>query len=201
MLVMFVAALAAGAAPPASADVPPKYEAAWTACRNEKLDFSSEGISAEFKGCEALIAAGSDVDNEIKAVAHTNRGMLMAQFSYLATARDELDTAIKLNPKLAPAYYNRGLLRERTGEADGAIADYSAAIAILPKMIEAYVNRGIIYAGAGKRDLALADFTRVIELEPGNADNYENRAHLLRDMGRGPEADADEAKAKQLAKK
>src|SRR4051812_15666607 len=133
MLVMLVAALAADVAPPASADVSAKYQAAWTACRNEKLDFSQEGVDAEMKGCEALIGAGSEVDNEIKAVAHTNRGMLMAQASFLATARDELDTAIKLNPKLAPAYYNRAMIHAAREEMDLALADYGSAIALNPK--------------------------------------------------------------------
>jgi tetratricopeptide (TPR) repeat protein len=193
---MLLAVLAADPAPAVSGDVPPNREADWRLCRNEKGDISS---SDELKGCEALIAA-DDVDNEIKAIAHANRGMLMAHTAFQMTAKDELDEAIKLNPKLAPAYYNRALLLAATGDPQSAVTDYSAAISILPTMVEAYINRGIIYAESGQSELALADFTKAIQLEPGSADLYQNRAALLRHMGRAAEAEADDAKAKQLAK-
>jgi len=195
-LLFFVAVLAGDSAPATSGDVPAKYEAAWAACRNENLKGS---FNHEMTGCGALIAA-EEVDNEIKAIAHANRGMLMAQAGLLVTAKSELDEAIKLNPKLAPAYYNRGMVFEATAHAKAAIADYSAAITALPTMVEAYINRGIIYAQSGQSDLALADFNKAIELEPGSEDLYENRAQLLREMGRSAEADADLAKAKLLMK-
>jgi tetratricopeptide (TPR) repeat protein len=182
-----------------SSDVPAHHQAAWIACRNEKLDFSLESLGNEMEGCEALIAA-DDVDDEIKAIAHSNRGMLMAHASFLVTAKDELDRAIKLNPKLAPAYYNRAMVFEATGDRKGAIADYSTAIEINPKMVEAYINRGIARAKAEESVLALADFNKAIELEPGSVDLYENRAHLLRAMGRVKEAEADLVKVKELAK-
>jgi tetratricopeptide (TPR) repeat protein len=180
-------------------EVPAHLQAAWVACRNEKLDFSSEGFANEIEGCEALIKA-KDVDSEVKAIAHTNRGMLMAQASFLVTAKDELDEAVELNPKLAPAYYNRALVLEATGDPKGAIADYSAAIEINPKMAEAFINRGIARAKIGDLAPALADFNKAIELEPTDADLYENRAHLLHQMGRQNEAEADMVKAKDLAK-
>ena len=195
-VLLLIAALAADPQPALSGDVPASQEVNWTLCRNEKLNMSLE---QELKGCEALIAA-EDVDNEIKAIAHANRGMLMGQMSFFETAKSELDEAIRLNPKLAPAYYNRALIFAATGDPKSAAADYSSAISILPKMIEAYVNRGIIYAESGQSEQALADFSKVIELEPGNAENYENRAQLLRQMGRTVEADADDAKARELAK-
>ena len=201
MLALFVASLAAAQAQASSNDVPAKYQAAWDACRNEKLDFSREGVGAELKGCSDLIAATDLNDNEIKAIAHTNRGMLNGQANRFDVAKSEFDEAIKLNPKLAPALYNRALLFSTMGDTKAAVADYTAAISALPKMVEAYINRGIIFAQSGQLDLALADFSKAIELEPGSADNYENRAHLLRDMGRTADADADEAKARQLMKK
>ena len=180
----------------ASGDVPAKYEPAWTACRNETLKLSADD---EMAGCETLIAAGNDVDNEIKAIAHANRGMLMAQFSYLATAKDELDAAIKLNPKLAPAYYNRAMIHAAEGEMDLAVTDYSSAVALNPKMVEAFVNRAIIYAESGKTDLAIADFTKVIELEPNVADGYANRGIALARSGQLEAALADFNKAIAVA--
>ena len=193
---MLLAALIADPRPTASGDVPTAQEANWTLCRNEKGTIS---VGDEIKGCEALIAA-NDVDNEIKAIAHTNRGMLMGQMSFFETAKSELDEAIRLDPKLAPAYYNRALLLAATDDPKSAVDDYSMAISILPKMVEAYVNRGIIYAKSDQSALALADFSKAIELEPGNADNYENRGQLLHKMGRVTEAMADMHMAMELAK-
>lgn len=195
-LLALLAAQAAVPPSPASADVPPAREAAWTACRNEKLTLA---VADEMKGCEELIAAG-DVDDGIKAVAHANRGMLMGLASQFAAAKEEMDTAIKLNPKLAPAYYNRALLAASSGDTKAAVADYTKAIEIVPVMTDAYINRGIIYATSGRNEAALADFNKAIELEPGSADLYENRAQLLQAMGRPAEAEADLAKAKELAK-
>lgn len=195
-LVVILTIVAANPALAPSGDVPVTHEAAWTACRNEKGNVTFDD---EMKGCEALIAADG-IDNEIKAIAHANRGMLMTQTMFLQTARDELDRAIKLNPRLAPAYYNRAMLKEATRDPQGAIADYSTAIGINPKLVEAFINRGIARAKLGQNEPALADFNRAIELEPGSADLYENRAALFREMGRSDEAEADIAKAKQLAK-
>jgi tetratricopeptide (TPR) repeat protein len=175
MLLLISLAALSGESPTASSpDVPARYEAAWVACRNDKLDFSAESTSAELRGCEALIAADA-VDDEVKAIAHTNLGMLMSQASFFVTAKDELDTAIKLNPRLAPAYYNRALLHQSINEPDLAIRDYASAIGLNPKMVEAFANRGIIYAQSGKIDLAIADFTKEIELEPNVIDGYSNR--------------------------
>lgn len=196
IVIVLLAAQASVPAAPASGDVPAKHEAAWTACRNEKGAVSYQD---ELKGCEALIAA-DDVDNGIRAVAHVNRGMLMAQASFLETAKDELDRAIALNPALGPAYYNRAMVLEAKGDRASAIADYGAAIERNPDMVEAYINRGIARARSGQQDLALADFNQAIALEPGSADIYGNRAVLLREMGRSKDADADEARAKELAK-
>jgi lipoprotein NlpI len=195
-LLAMLAFLSAEPAAPLSGDVPPAYEKYWALCRNQKGDIS---VLDEIKGCEALID-GDGIDDEIKAVAHANRGMLMAHTIFKETAKDELDTAIKLNPKLAPAYYNRALLANATGDPEAAVADYSKAISLVPTMAEAYINRGIIYATSGRSELALADFNKAIELEPGSADLYENRGHLLQDMGRSAGAEADFARAKELAK-
>ena len=195
-LVMMVAAMSADMASPPTPDVPPARQSAWTKCRNEKGQLSA---AVEMEGCDELIAA-QDIDNEIKAIAHANRGMLMMIMAFRVTARDEFDRAIALNPKLGPAYYNRGLLLDTQGKRDEAIADFTRAVAAWPQLTEAYVNRAIAYAETGKADLALADFTKVIEMEPANTENYKNRAAIYDQMGRKPEARADLAKAESLAR-
>ena len=195
-ILMMVAAVSADPGSQPVTDVPAARQAAWTKCRNEKGQLSAP---IEMEGCDELIAA-QDVDNEIKAIAHANRGMLMMPTLFRKTARDEFDRAIVLNPKLGPAYYNRGLLSALEGKLDEAIADYTRAVTAWPQISEAYVNRAIAYAESGKTELALQDFTKVIEIEPANAENYENRAALYHQLGREPEARADLAKAKSLGK-
>lgn len=193
---IMMAAISVDSAPPTTADVPPARQSAWTKCRNEKGQLSAV---VEMEGCDELIAA-QDVDHEIKAIAHANRGMLMMLMSFRVTARDEFDRAIALNPKLGPAYYNRGLLLATQGKRDEAIADFTRAVAAWPQMTEAYVNRAIAYAETDKAELALTDFTKVIEMEPANPENYENRAAILQQMGRRAEAEVDLAKAKSFSK-
>ena len=50
----------------------------------------------------------------------------------LAGALDDLNQAIEIDPKHAPAFGNRGLLRQTQGDLPGALADWRKALEVAP---------------------------------------------------------------------
>jgi lipoprotein NlpI len=173
----------------------PAFEKTWEACRNEagKLPL----LPDELEGCEAVIAS-PEAPAENRAIAHTNRGMIMAKANFLVTAKDEYDRAIALDPRLAAAYYNRAVLHTDLEEFASAKADLDKAIELNPKMEVAFLQRGVVYAQTKNFLAAIADFDKVIQLESDAADAYLMRGYAKLELGQKAEGEADVAKAKSI---
>ncbi len=80
----------------------------------------------------------------------------------------DLNAAIKLDPKFAPAVYSRGNLYAETGDFDKALADFTAAVKLAPKDLLAANDLAWFRAtcsNAKYRDgkQAVAEATRVCE--------------------------------------
>ena len=60
----------------------------------------------------------------------------------MSAAKTELETALKLNPKLAEALYGRGTARQKNS-ADAARADLAAAKAIQANIAEEFAKYGV----------------------------------------------------------
>ena len=86
-------------------------------------------------------------------------------------------TAIKLNPKFAPAYSTRASILVTDRLYDEALSDANKAIKLDPLLTDAYLTRSYIY-GAVKRqwELAIQDINKVIEHEPRNITAYSWRS-------------------------
>ncbi|MCP3370473.1 tetratricopeptide repeat protein [Bradyrhizobium cajani] len=94
----------------------------------------------------------------------------------LNQALKDLDRAIALDGKYAPAYRVRGdLLREAGGDLGRAAADLSTAIKLDPNDAEAYEMRGIVYTNQHRFDRALADYDQAIKLKPDYAQAWSDR--------------------------
>ena len=61
-------------------------------------------------------------------------------------ALEDLNQAIKDNPRYAKAYNGRGLVKFVLKGFRGAIVDYNMAIILDPKFARAYSNRGMLKA-------------------------------------------------------
>lgn len=96
---------------------------------------------------------------------------LLGALKYGHCARDEIETAIKLNDKSALAYLSRGignyyLPAAMGGGVDLALKDIDHAIALDPKLGEAYLWKGIVLRKAGKDNEARAALERALQLNP-----------------------------------
>lgn len=91
-------------------------------------------------------------------------------------AVEDVDRAIRLEPKIAGLYVNRAFMRYNLNDWYGAMDDYDYAISLEPTNRTALFNRGLLNAEADAADKALEDFSAVIALDPGNYRAHFNRA-------------------------
>jgi tetratricopeptide (TPR) repeat protein len=96
---------------------------------------------------------------------------LMGTLKYGECARDEIDKAIQLDPKLALAYVSRGVGRyylpaQMGGGPEIAIKDFDKAIALDPKLSDAYLWKGIALHKMNKDPEARQALGRALQLDP-----------------------------------
>lgn len=96
---------------------------------------------------------------------------VMGTLKYGQCARDEIDKAIQLDPKLALAYVSRGvgnyyLPTQMGGGPDLAIKDFDKAIALNPKLAEAYLWKGLALRKMHKDAEAHEALQQAAQLDP-----------------------------------
>ena len=140
------------------------------------------------RGCSKVIAAGEARGKPLtaknRAVAHLFRGVAYHAIGETAKALADLNTTLKINPRMTIAYVSRGNVRHAEGEHEKAIADYSLALKLDPENIVAYSNRGVVYKDLGDLDRAMADLDRAIKINPRFAGAYHSRGHVHLAAGR-----------------
>ena len=172
----------------------------FTAAIKEKNDFATAYYNRAFtyKKYPYSVSTDSD-DNAIDKIRLQRKKML-----------EDLDSAIKFNPKFDAAYVERGLINstdmrnkstpdaETIARLNLAFADFEQAIKYNPKNAEAYNGRASVYDDLGKKELALADYSKAIELDPTIATAYMGRMAIYCEMGKKELSVADEKKVKEL---
>ncbi len=96
---------------------------------------------------------------------------LMGTLKYGPCAKDEIDKAIQLDPKLALAYVSQGvgnyyLPSSMGGGADLALKDFDKAIELDPNLVDAYLWKGITLRKANRDAEARQAFERALQLDP-----------------------------------
>jgi tetratricopeptide (TPR) repeat protein len=96
---------------------------------------------------------------------------LMGTLKYGQCARDEIEKAIQLDPKLALAYVSRGvgkyyLPAQMGGGPEIAIKDFDKAIALDPKLADAYLWKGVALRKMSKDPEARQALQRAQQLDP-----------------------------------
>lgn len=104
------------------------------------------------------------------------RGMASANLSQYATAIEDFDHAIELDPNYVDAYFERGKCLKRGGKLFSAVKNFGKAIELDPNHANAYMERGKCFARLKKFWAAHRDFSRVIEIFPDPLDDDFDRA-------------------------
>jgi len=88
-------------------------------------------------------------------------GVIYAQRGSHVESVRQIDVALKINPKAAPAHNNRGIALQKLKRLDDALASYDKAIALKPDYAEAF-NRGLALRGLKRLEEALASYDRAL---------------------------------------
>ncbi len=103
-------------------------------------------------------------------------GIAMQQKKDYKSALEDLNTALRLEPRHAGLYINRAFLRYSLDDYFGAMADYDYAIGLEPANEVALFNRALLLSEVGDNDRALVDYNRILDLDPDNLRALYNRS-------------------------
>ena len=104
-------------------------------------------------------------------------------------AKQQLDQAIRLNPRFEQAYLLYGNLHYRTGEYGFAAEKYRSATEANPKSLQAFLNLGAAYEAMGETEKAISAYTSAKSIAPRDMDIllslaglYSRAGHLQKAM-------------------
>lgn len=158
-----------------------------------------DNYSANFNQC-AFDAAQEALRLDPKhAVALALRGSLFYAKQDYDAALSDLNESIRLDQKNFQAFRFRSRIFEKKNMPDQAIEDLSKVINLNASHFD-YAARGNLYLQKNELDKALQDFTEAIGIKPDYQYHYSRRAEIYRKLGKNAQADADEAKIKDLEK-
>jgi Flp pilus assembly protein TadD len=89
-------------------------------------------------------------DVEASAIYHTNIGGYAIRVNNLDEAERNLELAVVLSPRFAPAWVNLGVTRSRLGDAEGAFDALQRALEVEPGNSSALVNLAKLYRDQGR---------------------------------------------------
>lgn len=98
-----------------------------------------------------------------------------------AAALDDMNEAIRLQPKFPGFYINRAFLRHNLDDYYGALSDYEYAIQLDPEDYTGYFNRALLLCEVRDFDKALADLNKVLALRGTDYRALYNRALVLKE--------------------
>lgn len=129
------------------------------------------------------IAAVADIDRALQLNRNAVNGYIMRADIAInrnqdyANALNDMDEAIRLQPKQSGLFINRAFLRYKLDDYYGAMSDYDYAIQLDPLNSVAIYNRALLRMEVHDFPHAIEDLTAVLNLRP---DDY--RAHYNRAM-------------------
>lgn len=114
----------------------PDLEVAWSGlCW---IRASSTEARDAMEACDRAIGAGAHT-----SATYDSRALANLRAGRLAAAIADYDSALRIDPKLAPALYGRGLAKARRGDIAAGEADVAAANAIRADIAEEFARYGV----------------------------------------------------------
>ena len=104
------------------------------------------------------------------------RGVESRDMGLPQRAFNELNDALRLDPRMAEAYAARATIYLIYRDHPNAIADLNRALRLDDDLAIAYNYRGLIFADVNDVESALLNYTKAIQLDPSLTEAYLNRA-------------------------
>jgi tetratricopeptide (TPR) repeat protein len=124
------------------------------------------------------------------AETHAAWANYYAAINDLATATQEMQHAIKLDPNRADSYLMLALLQQRSNAPDQAEASFKKAIEVDPKNLNAQLALGGFYQAHNRLPEAEQQFRRSIEIDPKVAAPRAVLVRLLMQQGKKDETES-----------
>ncbi len=112
------------------------------------------------------------------AIAYQQRAFSYANDQRFQDALNDLNEAIKINPRDARAYEQRAAIEMKINDYDKAVADYGEAIKANPGEIKYHLYRGYIYELRGDLQNAMADTEAALKISSKNKEAVERKQRL-----------------------
>jgi len=112
------------------------------------------------------------------AIAYQQRAYSYANDQRFQDALNDLNEAIKINPRDAHAYEQRAAIEIKINDYDKALADYGEAIKANPDEIKYHLYRGYIYELRGDLQNAMADTEAALKINSKNKEALERKQRL-----------------------
>ncbi len=112
------------------------------------------------------------------AIAHQQRAFSYANDQRFQDALNDLNEAIKINPRDARAYEQRAAVEMRINDYDKALADYDVATKLNPGEIKYHLYRGYIYELRGDLQNAMAETDSALKINSKNKEALERKQRL-----------------------
>jgi tetratricopeptide (TPR) repeat protein len=112
------------------------------------------------------------------AIAYQQRAFSYANDQRFQDALNDLNEAIKINPRDARAYEQRAAVEMRINDYDKALTDYGEAIKTDPGEIRYHLYRGYIYEMRGDLQNAIAETDAALKINSKNKEALERKQRL-----------------------
>lgn len=133
------------------------------------------------------------------ASAYYNRGISHRKQNQYEQAIQDYNKAIELDPNNSDVFNSRAFAYAYINEFDKAVFDAEKALSLKPDDPYFLHTYGFIYLQQENWEKAIAYFTKALSFDDELKVAYEDRAKAYRAIGEIEKAEADEAKARELA--
>ena len=140
-----------------------------------------------------IILAGSEkkVADDATSSNHENYAVSLAAVGRVDEAVEQLEEAIRLDPKSATAHYRLGTALTIQGNRAGAIDYFRKAVNLDPGFAEAHNSLGGLLQLAGNVGEAERHYRRTLQLDPSHGGAHLNLGNILLGAQRFAEAEAE----------